>query len=349
MKIAQIAPLFESVPPKYYGGTERVVSYLTEELVDLGHDVTLFASGDSETKARLIAYSKNALRLDDSVRDPVARHILLVEKVFQTAGEFDIIHSHIEYLAYPLIRRSSTPVVSTLHGRMDQPDLIPLYDEFWDIPVTSISFSQRKPLPWLNWAGNVHHGIPENLYQFHEKASGYLAFVGRVSPEKGLAKAIDIAIRSEKTIKIAAKVDKADRDYFEAVIRPLLDHPLVQFIGEIGESEKNDFLGKAAALIFPIDWPEPFGLVMVEALACGTPVITCPCGSVPEIIQHEETGFIVSTTEEAVEAVGRLHEIDRRACRRAFERKFTARQMTEDYIGIYKKIIEEVEDPIKVA
>jgi len=349
MKIAQIAPLYESVPPKYYGGTERVVSYLTDELVAMGHEVTLFASGDSETKARLMPQSKIALRLDETVVDPVARHVLLAEKVFQMAGEFDVIHSHIEYFCYSHMRSSAVPLISTMHGRMDIPDLVPVYEEFREVPVISISHSQRKPLPWLNWTGNVYHGLPEKLYAYHEKAGDYLAFVGRVSPEKGLAAAIDIAIRAEKTIKIAAKVDKNDRDYFKSVIRPLLNHPLVQFIGEIGESEKSDFFGNAAALISPIDWPEPFGLVMIEAMACGTPVITRPCGSVPEIIEDGVNGYIAETAKEAVEAVRRISKINRRGCRDVYEKKFTTRHMAENYVDIYKKIIEEAADPLKAA
>src|SRR5512140_3103303 len=285
MRIAQIAPLFESVPPKCYGGTERVVSYLTEELVKLGHEITLYASGDSETAARLKAICPRALRLDKHSADPTANHVLLAEKVFQEADQFDFIHSHIDYIPYPLYRRIHTPHVTTLHGRLDIPNLYELYQEFDDIPLVSISNYQRTPISWTNWKSTVYHGLPKYLYNFKEKQGDYLAFIGRISPEKGADFAIEIAKQADMKIKIAAKVDKADKDYFETVIKPLLNHADIEFIGEIGEQEKNEFLGNAYALLFPINWPEPFGLGMIEAMACGTPVIAYRGGAVPELVE----------------------------------------------------------------
>jgi len=338
MRIAQVAPLYESVPPRLYGGTERVVSWLTEELVALGHDVTLFASGDSVTNARLVPATKQALRLDPHCIDSMAHHILMVERVYEQAEEFDLIHFHIDYLHFPLSRREQVPSVSTLHGRLDLPDLVPLYKEFRDMPVVSISDAQRKPLPWANWVGTVHHGLPENALSLREGRGDYLAFLGRVSPEKGLDQAIEIAIRSGMRLKVAAKIDRADLDYFEKKIKRLFEHPLVEFIGEIGHSEKRDFLGNAAALLFPIEWPEPFGLVTIEALACGTPVIAHPYGSVPEIIPDGVCGFHVHSIDEAVDAVNRIGEIDRRDCRRHFELNFTAQRMARDYAKLYQQL-----------
>ncbi|MFO7173261.1 MAG: glycosyltransferase family 4 protein [Bacillota bacterium] len=341
MRIAQVAPLYESVPPRLYGGTERVVSYLTEELVRRGHEVTLFASGDSQTSANLVAICPQALRLGGAV-DQMCHHILMLEKVFQLADSFDVIHFHCDYLHFPLSRRfAKVPVVTTLHGRLDLPDIRPLYEEFRDQPVVSISDAQRRPLPFLNWQRTVYHGLPADLYTFHEKPGDYLAFLGRISPEKRVDRAIEIARRVGMRIKIAAKIDAADRAYYEEKIRPLMQDPLVEFIGEIGEKEKDEFLGNAYALLFPIDWPEPFGLVMIEALACGTPVIAYPHGSVPEVLEDGVTGFIVRSIDEAVAAVERIPEIDRRACRAAFERRFTAERMAEDYLEVYTKLIEE--------
>jgi len=338
MRIAQVAPLYESVPPRLYGGTERVVSWLTEKLVALGHEVTLFASGDSVTRAQLVPVCKKALRLDPECIDPLAHHILMVERVLSQAEEFDLIHFHIDYVHFPLFRRAAVPFLTTLHGRLDIPDLVPLYKEFRDMPLVSISHAQRKPLSWANWVGTVHHGLPADALPLQE-GGDYLAFLGRVSPEKGLDQAIQIAVRSGMKLKIAAKVDRADREYFEQEIEPLLDHPLVEFIGEIGNSDKPDFLGNSAALLFPINWPEPFGLVMIESMACGTPVIAYPFGSVPEIVAEGIGGFIVSTVDEAVEAVRKLKTFDRRECRRHFEVNFSDERMARAYLQIYEKLI----------
>jgi glycosyltransferase involved in cell wall biosynthesis len=307
--------------------------------VSIGHDVTLFASGDSVTNARLVPACKKALRLDPDCIDPIAHHALMVEQVFNQAEEFDLIHFHIDYLHFPLSRRVQVPCVTTLHGRLDLPDLVPLYKEFSEVPLVSISDAQRSPLPWVNWVRTVHHGLPASALSLNEKGGDYLAFLGRISPEKGLGRAIEIAIRSGMNLKIAAKIDRCDRDYYGREIRPLLDHPLIEFIGEIGASEKQDFLGNAAALLFPIDWPEPFGLVTIEALACGTPVIAHPFGSVPEIIPDGVAGFLVRDVGEAVEAVKRLGEIDRRECRGHFELNFTDERMASDYVKIYHQLI----------
>ena len=338
MRIAQVAPLFESVPPKYYGGTERVVSYLTEELVRQGHDVTLFASGDSVTKARLVAACRRALRLDKSCVDQLAHHFLLLELVAQEAAQFDIIHFHCDYLHFPLSRRLNTPHVTTLHGRLDLSDLVPLYREFADVPVVSISDSQREPLAGANWQGTIYHGLPEDLYRFRATPGAYLAFLGRISPEKRVDRAIEIAQRIGMPLKIAAKVDSVDREYFAEAIEPLLRGPNIDYIGEIGDGEKDEFLGNALALVFPIDWPEPFGLVMIEALACGTPVIAYRRGSVPEVIEDGVSGFIVSGLEDAVSAAERLAEIDRRQCRRVFEERFSVRRMAQDYVKVYETL-----------
>lgn len=340
MRIAQVAPLYESVPPKYYGGTERVVSYLTEELVRQGHEVTLFASGDSVTKARLVAPCRRSLRLDKQCLDQLAHHVLMLEHVFKDPTRFDIIHFHVDYLHFPLSRRHTTPHVTTLHGRLDIPDLVPLYQEFNDMPVVSISNAQRQPLPWLNWQGTVYHGLPEDLYTFRPEHGSYLAFLGRISPEKRVDRAIEIAKRLDMPIKIAAKVDAVDRDYFEDVVEPLLKDPRVEYIGEIGEGEKDEFLGNAYALLFPIDWPEPFGLVMIEAMACGTPVIAYRRGSVPEVIEEGVTGFIVHALEDAAQAAERIPTLSRQRCRQLFEERFSATRMARDYLAIYRKLVE---------
>ena len=339
MKIAQVAPLYESVPPKYYGGTERVVSYLTEELVRMGHEVTLFASGDSVTKARLIAGCRRSLRLDKHCIDQMAHHLLMLEHVFRRAEEFDVLHFHVDYLHFPLSRRGGFAHVTTLHGRLDIPDLVPLYREFADMPVVSISDAQREPLPSANWHATVYHGLPDDLYRFRSGRGSYLAFLGRISPEKRVDRAIAIAKQVRIPLQIAAKVDLVDQEYFESTIDPLLDDPLVEFIGEIGEGEKQDFLGDAYALLFPIDWREPFGIVMIEAMACGTPVVGYRRGSVPEVIDEGRTGFIVDGLTDAIAAVRRIPEIDRARCREVFEQRFTARRMAEDYVRIYEELI----------
>ena len=338
MRIAQVAPLTESVPPKLYGGTERVVSFLTEELVRLGHQVTLFASGDSRTSATLVPVCREALRLPGACVDPLAPHVTMLERVASRAREFDVIHFHIAQLHFPVMRRLRVPHVTTLHGRLDIEELRPLFHEFADMPVVSISDAQRNPLPDAGWVATVHHGLPPDQFRFHSASGAYLAFLGRISPEKRVDRAIAIATACGIPLKIAAKVDRADRDYFERDIAPLLDHPLVDFIGEISEGDKNAFLGDAKALLFPIDWPEPFGLVMIEAMACGLPVVAFPGGSVAEIIDDGVTGFIVRSIDDAVAAVRRIETIDRRACRETFERRFAARRMASNYVDVYRKL-----------
>jgi glycosyltransferase involved in cell wall biosynthesis len=341
VKIAQVAPLYESVPPTCYGGTERVVSYLTEELVRAGHDVTLFASGDSATRARLVAGCPRGLRLDPGCIDQLAHHVLMLEQVFRRAEEFDIIHFHCDYMHFPLSARCPTPHVTTLHGRLDIPDLQPLYRAFADQPLISISDAQRRPLAFANWQGTVYHGLPLDLHTFREGTGGYLAFLGRVSPEKRLDRAIEIARRAGLPLKIAAKVDNADRRHHDEEIQPLLRAAgrEVEFLGEVGGAAKGEFLGNAQALLFPIDWPEPFGLVMIEALACGTPVIAWPCGSVPEVLEDGVTGFVVDTIDAAVRAVGRVGELSRRRCREVFERRFSVARMARDYLALYRRLV----------
>ena len=341
MRIAQIAPLYESVPPKYYGGTERVVSYLTEALVREGHDVTLFASGDSVTKAHLVACCHRSLRLDEHCTDNIAHHILMMEHVYQQASDFDIIHNHNDYFPFSLARRSKTPTLTTLHGRLNIADLIPIYTEFNDMPVVSISNSQREPFPSVNWQGTVYHGLPKDCASFHEEPGKYLAFLGRICPEKRVDRAIKTAKKCGLPLKIAAKVDKVDREYYEQYIEPMLDDPLIEYVGEIGEGEKDEFLGNALALMFPIDWPEPFGLAMIEAMACGTPVIARRCGSVPEVLDEGVTGFIVESSDEAFEAVKKIHTLNRATCREVFEKRFTDMRMASDYVTIYEKLIKE--------
>lgn len=342
MRIAQIAPLYEAVPPKFYGGTERVVSYLTEALVELGHDVTLFASGDSVTSATLEAAWPRALRLDPSIRDPFAPHVLLLEQVRRVAADFDVLHFHLDYLPFSLFADAETPSVTTLHGRLDLPELQPVFNTFTDSPVISISESQRIPLPQARWLGNVYHGLPEKLLtpQPHCEPE-YLAFLGRICPEKRVDTAIRIAAMSGLPLKIAAKVDKVDQDYFKSEIEPLLSHANVEFIGEIDEARKPEFLSRAKALLFPIDWCEPFGLVMIEAMACGTPVIAFNRGSVPEVIDHAVTGYIVEDVQGAVAALQRLDELSREEIRAQFERRFTARAMAREYVERYTALIEQ--------
>jgi glycosyltransferase involved in cell wall biosynthesis len=348
MKIAQISPLMEAVPPKLYGGTERIVSYLADELANMGHEVTLFASGDSITEARLEAVWPRALRLDPEMRDYIAPHFVMLQTVAARADEFDIIHSHVDYLSFPILQRLDTPFVTTLHGRLDLAELSPLYRTFGDVPVVSISDSQREPLPEANFIGTVYHGLPERLLLPSFGTGGYLAFIGRISPEKGPDAAIRIAARAGMKLKIAAKIDAVDREYFTTCIEPLLNGPDVEFIGEISDADKSAFLGNAAGLIFPIAWREPFGLAMIEAMACATPVIAFRRGSVPEVVDDGVTGFIVDDEDQAVAAARRLNSLDRAQVRRVFDERFTARRMTEDYLNIYRRLIAR-EQPLRAA
>jgi glycosyltransferase involved in cell wall biosynthesis len=338
MRIAQVAPLAEAVPPKLYGGTERVVAYLTDALVELGHDVTLFASGDSATKATLSPVWPRALRLDLAVKDHFAPMFMQLETVARRAHEFDVIHSHLDYFGYPLLRRLATPSVTTLHGRLDLPELPPLYKLYGDIPVVSISNSQREPLPEANFVATVLHGLPQNLLSKGEGRGGYLAFLGRISPEKAPDAAIRIAARAGIPLKIAAKVDRVDQEYFKTTVEPLLGQADVEFIGEIREDQKQEFLGNAAALVFPIAWREPFGLVMIEAMACGTPVIAFENGSVPEVLEDALTGFIVHSEDQAVNALRHVHTLDRARIRGEFERRFTAHHMAQSYLKLYARL-----------
>jgi glycosyltransferase involved in cell wall biosynthesis len=341
MRIAQIAPLFESVPPSLYGGSERVVSWLTEELVHLGHEVTLFASGDSRTSACLVPACEKALWRDPVCRETLPHHIRMLELVFRELPRFDVLHFHCDYVHFPLVRRCGCSSVSTLHGSIHLHDLHPLLEEYRDVPLVSISHNQRLPMPNANWAGNVHHGLPQGLHTFRDGSGGYLAFLGRVSPEKGLERAIEIARRTSHKLKIAAKIYDEDRPYYEHTIEPLLRNSssFVEFLGEIGGNAKDEFLGNAKALLFPVEWAEPFGLVMIEALATGTPVIAWRRGSVPEVIQDGATGFIVNNSDEGVEAVGQLNRIDRQVCRDDFETRFTSERMAKDYLRLYEDVI----------
>ncbi len=347
MRIAQIAPLYEAVPPKLYGGTERVVSYLTEALVDLGHDVTLFASGDSVTSAKLEAAWPRSLRLDPTIRDSLAPHMLLLERVRRVAHEFDVLHFHLDYLPFPLFSTLDTPFVTTLHGRLDLPELQPVFDAFSRTPVVSISDSQRQPLKQANWLNTIYHGLPDQLLTPRPgREPEYLAFLGRICPEKRVDTAIRIAAQSGLPLKIAAKVDKADADYFKAEIEPLLSQAHVEFVGEIDEKQKPEFLSGAKALLFPIDWSEPFGLVMIEAMACGTPVIAFNRGSVPEVIDHGLTGYIVEDVQGAVAALQNIDRLSRDAIRTQFERRFSAKTMARNYVDSYTTLIEAAERPM---
>ena len=339
MRIAQVAPLFESVPPQLYGGTERIVSYVTDELVRRGHEVTLFASGDSRTTARLVPVVERATRLDAATHDLLGSEFIReLGLVFSHASDFDVIHCHVDYLAFPFHDLTPTPTVHTIHGRLDLPHLLPVYRQFRTVPLVSISDAQRAPLDQLGvrWAGTVYHGLPVERYAFAPEDQGYLAFLGRLAPEKQPELAIEIARRVGLPLKIAAKVDAVDQEYFDQVVAPLLDDPLVEFLGEIGDDQKSAFLGGAKALLFPIDWPEPFGLVMIEAMACGTPVVARPCGSVPEVIEHGRTGFLASTLVELTEAAKRLDEIDRAECRRHVEARFSVARMIDGYEAVYR-------------
>jgi glycosyltransferase involved in cell wall biosynthesis len=342
MRIAQVAPLYESVPPKLYGGTERVVSYLTEELVRLGHDVTLFASGDSQTKARLVPACDRALWRDPECNETLPHHVRLIEMVFRQASRFDVIHFHCDYLHFPFLRYHPIPAVSTLHGMLRRHDLELLFEENPDIRLISISDDQRRPFPGANWLATIHHGLPRNLHTFREQAGDYLLFIGRVSPQKRLDRAIEIALRSGRRLRIAAKIYEEDRAYHEAVIAPMLRQAKsqVEFLGEVGGRDKDELIGDAAALLFPIDWPEPFGLVMIESLACGTPVIAWPHGSVPEVIENGRTGYVVETIDDAVVAVENLGQIDRACCRQTFEQRFDARYMARQYEAVYQGLMQ---------
>ena len=340
MRIAQVAPLIESVPPKHYGGTERIVSYLTEELVRAGHDVTLFGSGDSVTGARLIAPIRRSLRKNEQCKDPVARELILIDHVVEHASEFDIIHFHIGYPHFAICRYLPVPHITTLHGRLDIPDFVAVHERFRDVPLISISNAQRAPIISANWQATIYHGLPEDLFRFYPDRGDYLAFLGRISPEKGADRAIEIAKRVGMPLKIAAKVDRADIRYFKRVVEPLLNDPGVEWIGEISDQQKNEFLGKACALLFPIDWPEPFGLVMIEAMACGTPVIAYDRGSVPEVMENGVTGFVVKELDNAAEAVRRVRNLSRACCREVFEKRFTASRMANDYIDVYERILQ---------
>jgi len=339
VKIAQVAPLYESVPPKFYGGTERVVSYLTEELVRQGHDVTLFASGDSITQAELVPCCPRALRLDKNCVDQLAPHFVMLEKVFRCAHRFDIIHFHIDYLHFPLTSRAGVKHVTTLHGKLTIPELPRLYDTFPDMPVVSISDAQRDPIPQANWQATVYHGLPMTLRLPRKRPGEYLAFLGRISPEKRLDRAIEIARRTGMKLRIAAKIDRADEDYYHDEIEPLMKDPRIEFLGEIDEATKPDFLGNAQALLFPIDWPEPFGLVMIEAMRCGTPIVAWDCGSVPEVIDEGVTGFVVDNLDDAVRAVKWTGELDRSQCRAMFERRFSSERMAVDYLAVYRRLL----------
>jgi glycosyltransferase involved in cell wall biosynthesis len=341
MRIALVAPPIESVPPRFYGGTERVVANLAEALVAKGHEVTVFASGDSKVQARLVPVCRQALRLAPSCSDPLPHLILAIERVLQHLDEFDLVHFHTDFCHFPAFRRVATPWLGTLHGRLDLIDLVPLYREFADVPLVSISDAQRRPMPWLDWRGTVYHGLPANSLVLRPATGSYLAFLGWICPEKRPDRAIEIAKRAGIPLKIAAKVDPVDRSYFETVVRPLLDSELVEFVGEIGEAEKAAFLGDALALLFPIDWPEPFGLVLVEAMACGTPTVAYRAGSVPEIIEQGRSGFVVEDLAGAVAAVHVADRLERREVRRAFEQRFTAERMADDYLRIYARLTAE--------
>ena len=341
MRIAQVCSLHESVPPKQYGGTERVVAYLTDALMDLGHEVTVFASGDSETKARLRPMREKAIRLDDEPADPMAPHILMIEKALDEADQFDVMHFHTDYFHFPAIRRQPVPHVTTLHGRLDIGDLRPVYEEFREMPLVSISDNQRLPIPGAGWIATVYHGLPKSSCSYRPKSGDYLAFLGRFTPEKQAEIAIDIAKRAGIPIKLAAKIDDSFLEYFHESVEPLLADPQVEYIGEIDEHEKADFLGNALGLLFPINWPEPFGLVMIEAMACGTPAIAFRHGSVPEVIDEGITGFAVGSEEEAVDAVRRLPKLDRRKVFARFQERFSAERMARDYVEVYKRVMAE--------
>ena len=349
MRIAQISPLTEAVPPKLYGGTERVISWLTEELVALGHDVTLFASGDSCTSAKLEAVWPRAIRLDGSIRDPMGLHMTILEQVRRRADEFDFLHFHLDYYPFSLFSRHTTPFLTTLHGRLDLPELQPVFNTFSSLPVISISNAQRRPVPQAGWVRTVYHGLPADLLGPQLATPTYLAFLGRISPEKRVDRAIRIAERCGLPIKIAAKVDKVDQDYFDEQIKPLMSLPFVDYIGEIADGQKSEFLSGAIGLLAPIDWPEPFGLVMIEAMACGTPVIAFNRGSVPEVVDEGVTGFVVEDETSAVAAVSQLANVSREGVRQRFEERFTARRMATDYLQVYRELAEQASPRLRLA
>ncbi len=346
MRIAQISPLTEAVPPKLYGGTERVISWLTDELVAMGHDVTLFASGDSQTRAKLEPMWPCALRLDGSVRDPNALHMTMIERVSQRANEFDILHFHLDYYPFSIMSRQSVPFITTLHGRLDLPELQPMFETFSSVPIVSISDAQRRPVHRANWAATVHHGLPDTMLKPQPKPRTYLAFLGRISPEKRVDRASIIAERCGLPLKVAAKVDRADIDYF-ADIRHFVEMPHVDYIGEIADGQKSDFLSGAIALLVPIDWPEPFGLVMIEAMACGTPVIAYNRGSVAEIVEDGVTGFVVEDEMSAVAALHNIGSLSHERIRQRFEERFTARRMASDYVNLYRQLIAKASRPAR--
>lgn len=343
MRIAQVAPLYESVPPQLYGGTERVVSALTEELVARGHEVTLFASGDSLTSAKLVPCAATSLRLDDSVRDGVAYTLMELAEVFGCQDDFDIIHNHTDYFAFPFARHARTPMLTTTHGRLDLPEIQRVYRYFADAPLASVSKSQRGHVPELNWIGTAYNGIDFSHFEPRREQGTYLAFLGRISPEKRADRAIEVARSLDMPLKIAAKVDDVDREYFEHAIRPHLASPLVEFIGEVNEQDKDEFLGNAFAYLFPIDWPEPFGLTMVEAMACGTPVVAMSCGSVPEVVSDGVSGFICHSMWEFIDAVPKVASLDRAACRAYAESRFSSLVMADRYEALYAELLGDAE------
>jgi glycosyltransferase involved in cell wall biosynthesis len=344
LRIAQLAPLYERIPPKLYGGTERVVSYVTEELASRGHDVTLFATGDSKTAAHLSPGCPRALRLEGKPALGVCLQLPMISDIYRRlAGHFDVIHSHVDYWALPFAELTNLPTITTMHGRLDLPDLHPVYAHYSQAPLVSISEAQRVPLPFMNWIATIHHGIPRDLLRYSPAAGKYFAFLGRISPEKRPDLAIDVALKAGIPLKIAAKVDAVDRDYFEAVIKPRLSPPAVEYVGEISDAEKSGFLGNALALLFTIDWPEPFGLAMIEAMACGTPVLARPFGSVPEIIRPGLTGFIESSVDELVAATKKIGELSRAACRKEFEARFTVETMVDRYEEVYHRVTQQAQ------
>ena len=341
MKIAQVTPLYEAVPPKLYGGTERVVAHLTDALVDLGHEVTLFASAEARTKAKLVPVRDQAIRLDPSpLKSDLAAHMTMLSEVMDRIDQFDIVHFHTDMIQFPMFRKYAGKTLTTLHGRLDMKDLPEVYERFSEYGLVSISDDQRRPLAFANWKATVHHGMPAEQYKFSPKSDGYLAFLGRISPEKRPDRAIEIALKLGKRLKMAAKVDAADKVYYETKIRPLIESsPLIEFIGEIGDHQKSAFLGGAEALLFPIDWPEPFGLVMIEAMACGTPVVAFKCGSTTEIIEDGATGYLVDTMEQAIAAADRVGLLDREAVRARFELRFSAQAMARRYVDVYGDLL----------